>query len=105
MPEARSAREFFETLATRVPPEGAADLTNSYLFDITGAGTWHVTVDRGAVTVTEEDAPADVRIRMSEDTFAKLLGGEQNPMRLLFTGKIKVQGDMGAATRLQKLLG
>jgi putative sterol carrier protein len=100
-----TAREFFETLPERAREGNTAGMTGSYLFEIAGAGTWHVAVDDGKVQVTEGEADADARIAMSEDTFRKLLAGEQNPMRAVMTGKIKVSGDIGAAAKLQKLLG
>jgi len=59
----------------------------------------------GTLTVTEGDGEADVRIGMSEDIFQKLVAGEQNPMRAVMTGKIRVKGNMGAASKLQKILG
>jgi putative sterol carrier protein len=33
------------------------------------------------------------------------VAGEQNPMRAVMTGKIRVKGNMGAASKLQKILG
>ena len=53
---AMEAREFFESLETRVDPAKAKGLTASYKFVIDGAGTWHVDVDDGHVKVTEDDA-------------------------------------------------
>jgi putative sterol carrier protein len=105
MTDVPTAREFFGSLSTRARGGNTAGMTNSYLFEIAGAGTWHVVVDDGEVRVTEGERDADARISMSEDTFQKLLAREQNPMRAFFTGKIKVTGDMGAAAKLQKLLG
>jgi putative sterol carrier protein len=100
-----SVKEFFETLPEKVPAEHTAGITNSYLFEIKEAGTWLVAVDDGKITVTEGEAEADVRIGMSEETFHKLAAGEQNPMRGVMTGKIKVKGNMGAASKLGKILG
>ena len=105
MAEMQSVQDFFAELPSRVPAEKTAGIRNSYLFEIPDAGTWVVDVDDGTVTVTEGEADADVRISMSEETFRKLAAGEQNAMRGVMTGKIKVKGDMGAATKLQKLLG
>jgi putative sterol carrier protein len=98
-----SAREFFESLATRVDESKTAGMNNSYLFDIDGAGKWKVDVDDGKVTVTEGDADADAVISTSEETFTKMINGEQNPTSAYMTGKLKVKGDMGAAMKLQKL--
>jgi putative sterol carrier protein len=102
---AQSVQEFFATLPSRIDPANTAGMTNSYLFEIKDVGTWLVDVKDGAVTVTEGDADADVRIGMAEDIFQKMVAGEQNPMRAVMTGKIKVKGNMGAASKLQKILG
>ncbi len=96
-------REFFHTLADRVDPARTAGMSNTYVFDIEGAGTWTVRVEGGAVTVTEGAAPADCTIQASADTFARIIGGEQNPTTAYMTGKLKVKGDIGAAMKLQKL--
>ena len=96
-------REFFETLETRVDTSKTAGMSNSYLFDIEGAGTWKVDVQEGSVKVTENAEDADVTITTSEETFDKIASGEQNATSAYMTGKLKVKGDMGAAMKLQKL--
>jgi putative sterol carrier protein len=78
-------------------------MSNSFLFDIDGAGKWKVDVNDGRVRVTEGEADADAIISTSEETFTKLINGEQNPTSAYMTGKLKVKGDMGAAMKLQKL--
>jgi putative sterol carrier protein len=98
-----SAREFFETLESRVDPSKAAGMTASYLFDIDGEGSWHVDVDDGKVTVTEDGGDADCTISASAETFRKIANGEQNPTAAYMSGKLKVKGDMGQAMKLQKL--
>ena len=97
-----TAREFFETLESRVDPSKTARMTNSVIFDIDGA-TWKVDVDGGKVTVTEGDGDAGATISASEETFQKIAAGEQNATSAYMTGKLKVKGDMGAAMKLQKL--
>ena len=101
MPE--SPREFFETLETRIDASKAAGMTASYKFDIDGAGSWHVDVDDGKVTVTEDGGDADCTISTSSETFMKIAKGEQNPTAAYMSGKLKVKGDMGQAMKLQKL--
>jgi putative sterol carrier protein len=98
-----SAREFFESLESRVDESKTAGMTNSYLFDIEGAGKWTVRVDNGKVNVTEGGEDADAVITTSEETFEKITTGEQNATSAYMTGKLKVKGDMGAAMKLQKL--
>jgi putative sterol carrier protein len=98
-----SAREFFDTLESRVDTSKTAGMNNSYLFDIEGAGKWTVDVQDGKVNVNEGEGEADVTISTSEETFEKMVSGEQNPTSAYMTGKLKVKGDMGAAMKLQKL--
>jgi putative sterol carrier protein len=98
-----TAKEFFDTLEGRVDPAKTAGMSNSYLFDIDGAGKWKVDVQDGKVAVTEGAEDADVVITTSEETFEKITSGEQNPTSAYMTGKLKVKGDMGAAMKLQKL--
>jgi putative sterol carrier protein len=100
---AQSAKEFFETLPTRVDAGRAAGINSSYLFDVTGAGTWKVDVQDSGVQVSEGDGDADVAITVSDADFTRLVAGELNPMTAYMTGKLKVKGDMGAAMKLQKL--
>jgi putative sterol carrier protein len=100
---AQSAREFFETLEARADPAKAAGLTASYLFVIEGAGEWKVDVDDGAVTVTEGTGEAACTIKTSEQTFERIVAGDQNPTTAYMTGKLRIAGDMGQALKLQKL--
>ena len=96
-------KEFFDGLESRADAAKTAGMTNSYLFDIDGAGTWKVDVADGKVTVTEGGEDADTIISASEETFTKMVNREQNPTSAYMTGKLKVKGDMGAAMKLQKL--
>lgn len=98
-----SVKEFFDGLETRIDQSKTAGMTNSYLFDIDGAGKWKVDVQDGNVKVTEGEQDADVTITTSEETFEKITSGEQNATSAYMTGKLKVKGDMGAAMKLQKL--
>jgi len=100
---AQSAKEFFESLETRVDPSRTAGMNATYLFDIEGAGRWTVKVDDGKVTATEGGESADCTITSSQETFQRIVDGDLNPTSAYMTGKLKIKGDMGAAMKLQKL--
>jgi putative sterol carrier protein len=100
---AASAREFFESLEERIDPERARGHTVSYRFDVDGAGSWRVGIDDGQVAVAETSDEADCVFRLSEETLLKLLRGEQKPTTAFMTGKIKVEGDLSLALKLQQL--
>jgi putative sterol carrier protein len=98
-----TAKEFFDSLEGRADTSKTAGMNNSYLFDIEGAGKWTVSVEEGNVNVKEGGEDADAVITTSQETFEKIVSGEQNPTSAYMTGKLKVKGDMGAAMKLQKL--
>ena len=98
-----TAREFFEGLESRVDASKTAGMTNSYVFDIDGAGTWKVDVQDGLVSVAEGGGDDDATITDSEETFCQIASGDMNATTAYMTGKLKVKGDMGAAMKLQKL--
>jgi putative sterol carrier protein len=100
-----SAREFFEGLPGRIDPERARTLDASYRFDIEGAGSWRLEADGERAIVTESDAPADCVIRTDENTFLRIVRGEQSPMGAYMTGKVRVEGDQGLALRLRDVFG
>lgn len=100
-----SAREFFEGLPGRIDPERAGTLDASYRFDIEGAGSWRLEVDGERAVVTESDAPADCIIRTDENTFLRIVRGQQSPMGAYMTGKVRVEGDLGLALRLRDVFG
>jgi putative sterol carrier protein len=98
-----SVQEFFEGLPSRVSADRIAGMANTYVFDVEGAGTWTVAIADGAIEVTEGAGDADCTIAASEDTLVKIAKGEANATTAYMTGKLKIQGDMGAALKLQKL--
>jgi putative sterol carrier protein len=101
---AANAREFFESLEARSGDSSkAAGLNATYLFDIDGAGKWTVRVENGKVAVEEGGQGAQTTIAASEDTFMRIVNGEQNPTTAFMTGKLKVSGDIGNAMKLQQL--
>jgi len=99
-----SVREFFERLETRAQGSTkAAGLNATYLFDIDGAGRWLVRVENGKPSVSEGDGEAETTISASDQTFLRIVNGEQNATTAFMTGKLRVKGDMGNAMQLQKL--
>ncbi len=98
-----TVQEFFARLPTAVDAAKTAGMNNSYVFDIQDVGAWTVRVTDGVVTVAEGAEDADCTISASEETFTRIVNGEQNPTTAYMTGKLKIAGDMGAALKLQKL--
>jgi len=51
------------------------------------------------------DDEADVTLTASTETFQAIMSGDMNPTGAFMSGKLAVDGDMGAAMRLGGLLG
>ena len=98
-----TVQEFFDALPSRVDPAKTAGMNNSFAFDIADVGAWTVTVADGVVSVAEGQNDADCTISASGETLMKIASGEANPTTAYMTGKLKINGDMGAALKLQKL--
>ena len=100
-------RAFFEGLASRANAAKLAGLDHSYRFEIEGEGVWNVRIHNGIVAVREgeEENGADATIRASSEVFERIVSGKQNPATAYMTGKVKVDGDLGAVMKLQGLFG
>ena len=99
-------RAFFEGLEARAGRAGLQGIDNSYRFEIDGEGRWFVELRGGRLTVHEGgDEAADATIRTSAAVFDRIVAGEQNPATAYMTGKVKVDGDLGAVLKLQSLFG
>jgi putative sterol carrier protein len=75
-------------------------LGKSVKFDLKGDGV--IRID--GAKVTNDDAPADCTILVSKDDFESLAKGTLDPTQAFMQGKLKVNGDMGVAMKLQPLL-
>lgn len=64
----------------------------------------HIDGSGDSNVVTQEDKEADCTISTSIENMIKLKSGELNPMMAVMTKKIRIDGDMGLAMKLQSLI-
>jgi SCP-2 sterol transfer family len=98
---AQSASDLFERLAEFTDPSLLDGSRMTYRFDVQGAGSWHVTIDAGSLTVVESEEAADCVVRTSEETLMGILRGEQNATTAFLAGLLQVEGDLAIATKLE----
>lgn len=81
----------------------APALGSTLKFDL-GGRQLHIDGSGDTNAVSEGDATADCTIKLSEADFMNLIQGKLNPMNAVMSGKIKIDGDMGVAMKLQSLI-
>lgn len=101
--------EWVETLRANIAqhPDKVAGIEGTFQFILTGeeGGAFYARAAGGQVEVAEGQAPdPSVTITMSAGDFADLMAGRLNPMTAFMSGRLKLQGDIGLALRLQSLL-
>ena len=72
--------------------------------DFDGDGFVHVDATQSPPVATLEDKDAEVTLFTSVETFTKILNGSQDPNIAFMMGKLKVQGSMGLALKLNGML-
>jgi putative sterol carrier protein len=100
----QAVKDYFAGLAERADPATVAGVSKTCVFEIAGAGTWVVTVDNGAVAVSEGDGTADCRVATTAPVFERILRRELKPTSAYLTGRMRIQGELAAVMRMQPLL-
>jgi putative sterol carrier protein len=70
----------------------------------TDQGAVYIDGNQNPPTVTNEDKAADCTLKMDFNDFADMIGGKLDGMTAFMTGKLKIEGDMGVAMKLQSIL-
>jgi putative sterol carrier protein len=107
----KTVREIFEKDIPenmKSNPAKIKEINAIYQFIINGAeaGTWVVDLTKEGGEVREGPVDvAGVTITTDSDTFIKVATGKMPGPQAFMTGKLKIKGDMGLATKLGKVLG
>jgi putative sterol carrier protein len=86
--------------------EGASKKTafgNTVKFS-TDEGNIYIDGMQSPPSVSNDDKGADCTIKMSLSDLVDLVGGKLDGMSAFMTGKLKIEGDMGVAMKLQTIL-
>ena len=79
---------------------GQGGIGKTLKIDFKGEGFIHV----DGVQVTNEDAPADCTVVVSREDLEAMAKGALDPMSAMMRGRLKIQGDMAVAMKLQSML-
>jgi len=101
-----TCKEAFDAMPGLFKKDASKGLSAIYQFDLAGegGGKWYVTIANETCTVTEgAHASPNITISMQAHDYLAMVTGKANGQMLFMTGKLKVQGDMGLALRMQSL--
>ena len=85
---------------------GADSFGSTVRFDFEGEAAILVDGNNAPPTVaSDSETEADCTITANEDTFREMMEGDLDPTAAYMTGKIKIDGSMGAAMAVARLLG
>lgn len=99
-----SVADHIKTYTDRFNAAAAAGLDLVFQFNIEDAGNYNLTVKDGTCNVQEGDnADANVTLIMDAETFQGLASGETDGMQAFMMGKLRTEGDMMLAMKLNEL--
>lgn len=106
MPQPETVEQVFEEMTQSFRSDEAQGLDNTFQFHISGddGGAWHAHVEweRCEIERGEIDEP-DVTVSISAADWIAIATGRLNPETAYMTGKLKAEGDLGLATKIQPL--
>ncbi|MBZ0298257.1 MAG: SCP2 sterol-binding domain-containing protein [Anaerolineae bacterium] len=100
--------QLFTSMAENFDPARAEGVNATIQFDLSGDNGglyWVKMFDGQAESGSGQAASPNMTLRASADDWAAVATGEMNPMQAFMSGKLKIQGDMGLAMKLQSLIG
>ena len=70
----------------------------------TDQGVVHIDGNQSPPAVSNDDKAADCTLKMAFSDFDDMINGKLDGMTAFMTGKLKIEGDMGVAMKLQSIL-
>ena len=94
--------EITEGMRDRVGDDSGLDATLK--FDFGDDGVIFLDGASSPNTVTNEDKDADCTMKISKDNFLAMVNGDLDGTTAFMMGKLKIEGNMGVAMKLQSVL-
>jgi putative sterol carrier protein len=100
-----ATREFFDQIADQRFDARLGQAKGTLGFDVEGKHPehFHVVLDRGAITVSQETGDADVTVATDQATFDGIVEGRINATTAALRGLVHVHGDVDLLFYFQRL--
>jgi putative sterol carrier protein len=102
-----SVSQLFAEIPSRFSPEkwGSDDAVLVFNVEGEGGGIWTASIVGGKLTITEGAAPnPSLTLTCSAPDMLAMVNGELNAVSAYMTGKVKIDGNLSLAIKLQGLL-
>uniref|UniRef100_A0A4W4FDR9 Hydroxysteroid dehydrogenase-like protein 2 n=1 Tax=Electrophorus electricus TaxID=8005 RepID=A0A4W4FDR9_ELEEL len=100
--------DIFNVFKRRITTELVKSTQGVYKFELSGKdpGVWYVDLknEGGSAGSGEPPNNADVVMSMDSDNFVKMFTGNLMPTMAYMSGKLKIEGDLSLAIKLEKLM-
>jgi len=101
-----NVEQIFEKIKTLLTPELLKTIDTVYAFDLQGE-KWYLDMKNNNGSAGQGDPPsgkAQCTFKMSKNDFQSMFTGKLKPTSAFMGGKLKIQGDLPTALKLEKLL-
>jgi putative sterol carrier protein len=96
-------QDIAQKIADKSGEAAAIGAVYKFVLDGEGGGTWILNL-KDAPGVTAGDGPADCTIKMTASDFVDMIEGRAQGEQLFFMNKLRVEGDVSLALKLQALM-
>lgn len=103
---AKTVKEVFDSLPSKLDKDAAEDLDAVYQFDLRGnqGGQYYLLVQNGTCVVKDgTHADPHVTLSMTGEDCIGVLNGKLSGMTMAMSGRLQITGDIGLAMQLKFL--
>lgn len=101
-----AVKQVFEAMPQNFNPDAAQGMDAVIQYDLSGEGAaqYHATIKDGTCTIAEgtHDSPT-MTLKMAAPDFVDMIQGKLDGMSAFMSGKLRIEGDMGIAMKMQNL--
>lgn len=99
-----NSKVVFDSMIERFDAEEADDMEAVFQFELDDADDYHIAINEGACELAAgEHDDATVTLSMDLETLKDIMSGELDGMAAFMQGKIRADGDIMLATKLNQI--